>query len=70
VSVIGEKARGKDTLERQRQRVFDWIGLAQDTDKWRYLMNEVMDFRLHKCWDILEWLYKCLALEYCSAPYS
>jgi hypothetical protein len=22
----------------------DWIGLAQDGDKWRALLNEIMDF--------------------------
>jgi hypothetical protein len=26
--------------------VMDWIGLAEDKDRWRALVNEVMNFRV------------------------
>jgi hypothetical protein len=26
----------------------EWIGLAQDIDKWRVLVNAVMNFKFHK----------------------
>jgi hypothetical protein len=29
----------------------DWIGLAQDRNKWRVLVNSV----LNQCWEIIEW---------------
>jgi hypothetical protein len=36
----------------------DWIGLAQERDKWRALVNEVMNpLGFIKCWEILEWLH-------------
>jgi hypothetical protein len=36
----------------------DWIGLAQDRDQRRALLNMVLNLRVGsiKCWEILEWL--------------
>jgi hypothetical protein len=36
----------------------DWIGLAQDRDKWKAVANVVMIFRVPiKCWETIEWLH-------------
>jgi hypothetical protein len=32
----------KKDLEEVGSRNIDWIGLAQDRDKWRYLVNVIM----------------------------
>jgi hypothetical protein len=57
------KPEGRRQLGRPRRRWFDnikmylldigsggvdWIGLAQDKDKWRDLVNAVMNLRFHK----------------------
>jgi hypothetical protein len=34
----------------------DWINRAQDRDEWRALMNTVLNLRVLKCWEVLEWL--------------
>jgi predicted small integral membrane protein len=33
----------------------DWIGLAQDGNRWRVLVNSVLNRRVHKCWETIEW---------------
>jgi hypothetical protein len=42
----------------------DWIGLAQDRDKCRALVNAV------RYWETIEWLQNRCPLEQYSSPYS
>jgi hypothetical protein len=36
----------------------DWIGLDQDRDKWRVLVNAVTNLRDSiKCWETMKWLH-------------
>jgi hypothetical protein len=59
--VLVGKSEGKRPLERPRHRwednirmdfqevgcgVMDWIGLSQDRDRWRALVNAVMNLRV------------------------
>jgi hypothetical protein len=59
--VLGGKPEGKSPLGRPRRRWeeniminlqevgcggMDWIGLAQDIDRWRAIVNEVMNLRV------------------------
>jgi hypothetical protein len=79
IYVIGGKARGKERpLGRPIRRSVDnikmdileigwgsvdWIGLAQDRDKWRALVNVVRTFGFHKCWETVKWLHNWWPLE-------
>jgi 3-oxoacyl-ACP reductase-like protein len=44
------RRRWEDNIKMDFQEVgcggMDWIGLAQDRDRWRALVNEVMNFRV------------------------
>jgi hypothetical protein len=36
----------------------DWIDLGQDMDKWRALVNTIMNLGVpENCWEVLEWLH-------------
>jgi hypothetical protein len=39
----------------------DWIGLAQNRNKWGDLVNSVMNIR--ECWEIVEWIHNWWLLE-------
>jgi hypothetical protein len=48
----------------------DWIHVAQDRDKWRALVNTVMNLRAPiKYWEILEWLSDWRLLKRCSVSW-
>jgi hypothetical protein len=40
----------------------DWIGLAQDRNRWRALVNSVMKCSI-KCWETIEWPHNLWPLE-------
>jgi len=46
------RRRWEDNIKMDFQEVgcggMDWIELAQDSDRWRALVNAVMDIRFHK----------------------
>jgi hypothetical protein len=54
--ILAENPRGRRPLERLRRRWeynvglgevwLDWINLAQERERWRYLVNSVMNFRV------------------------
>jgi hypothetical protein len=76
------KAEGKRPLGRSRSRWFDnirmdlgevgwsdvdWIGLVQDRNRWRALVNSVMNLRFHKMLGNYRVASQLLASRACSA---
>jgi hypothetical protein len=41
----------------------DLIDLAEDSDRWRVILNVVMKILSIKCWEFLDQLGKCLLLR-------
>jgi hypothetical protein len=50
--------------------VVDWIGLAQDRERWRALECSNEPSGSIKCWETTEWLHILWPLEWYSAPQS
>ena len=55
------RRRWEDNIKMDLQEVgcecMDWINLAQDRDRWRALVNAVMNLRVSiKCREFLDWL--------------
>jgi len=49
----------------------DWIGLAQNRDTWRAVLNAVMDLRVHEARGIyFHYLKNCKVLQKDSASWS
>jgi hypothetical protein len=43
----------------------DWIGLAQDRNRWRAVVNSVLNLPTGsmKCWETIEWLHNWWPLQ-------
>jgi hypothetical protein len=46
------KGNNKMDLQEAEWGGVDWIGVAQDRNKWRAFVNTAMNFRVHKGWGI------------------
>ena len=50
------KCKLEDTIKTDLQKLgyvgMNWIDLAQDRDRWRTLVNAVMNLRVHNTWGI------------------
>jgi transposase len=76
--ILVGKPKGKGPLGRPRHRWMDnireigwdgvdWINLAEDRGQWTALMNTIMNLRVPKCWEVLEWLHNWWLLKKDSA---
>jgi hypothetical protein len=81
--ILVGKGEGKRPLGRRRRKCvdkiemdlieigwygLDWIDMAQDRDHCRGLVNTVLNLRVLKCWEVLEWLHNWRLLKKVSAP--
>ena len=48
----GADVRILKQIHKKRAGGMDWTDLAQDWDRWRTLVNAVMNIRFHKTWKI------------------
>jgi len=50
------KSKWEDNIKMDLQKLgyvgMDWIDLAQDRDRWRALVNAVMNLRVHNTWGV------------------
>ena len=61
------RRRWEDNIKMDLQEVRgvceDWMELAQDRDRWRALVSTVMNLRVPKCGEILDYLQNQLASQ-------
>ena len=62
-TLVRSRHRWKDNLKIYIQNVgcwaIVWIDLAKDSDRWRALVNAVMNFEFVKWGEFLDWMSNC-----------